>query len=291
MAGISNGIVAGYDGSPGGEQALQWAVREAQVRRTVLTVCVAWAPADLAMLSEAAVDDLARQRGEEILEHGVEYARSMLGPGVVRPLLARESAAKVLCERSSTAEMIVLGARGRGGVAGLKTGSVAWQVAVHGHGAVVMIRGQRHVADHAPGPVVVGVDGSPASQAAIAFAVGEAVLHAAPLLAVCALSDAPGRLGGAREMQADFSHAMTACERKHPEVIVLQQVEQGSPRAALLDAAPKARLVVVGCRGRGGVPGMNLGSVAQAMLAYAPCPVGVIHPLAGADHDVTVADS
>ncbi len=131
----------------------------------------------------------------------------------VRPLLARGSAANVLGELGGTAEMVVVGSRERGGVAGLKLGSVAWQVAVHGHGPVVVVRGQWHVAGHAPGPVAVGVGGSPASQAAIAFAFGEAALHGVPLLAVCALADAPGMLGGAREMEADFSHAMTVRER------------------------------------------------------------------------------
>lgn len=291
MAEMNHGIVAGYDGSPGGEQALQWAVREAQARRTVLTVCLAWGSVQLAVIGEALVDDLARQRGKEILEHGVEYATSLLGSGAVRPVLVRGSAANVLCELSSTAEMVVLGSRGRGGVAGLKTGSVAWQVAVHGHGPVVMVRGQWHVADHATGPVAVGVDGSPASQAAIAFASQEAALRGVPLLAVGAVADAPGTLGGAREIEADFSHAMDLWEKEHPDVTVLQRVAQGSPRSALLAAADGAQLLVVGCRGRGGVPGMNLGSVAQAMLHYAPCPVGVIHPPASPDQGLTAADS
>lgn len=114
MAGMSHGIVAGCDGSPGGEQALQWAVQEARARGTALTVCVAWAPAYLAAISESSVDDVAWQRGEEILEHGVEYARSMLGSGAVRPLLARGSATSVLGELSGTAEMVVVGSRGRG---------------------------------------------------------------------------------------------------------------------------------------------------------------------------------
>jgi nucleotide-binding universal stress UspA family protein len=70
-------------------------------------------------------------------------------------------------------------------------------------------------------------------------------------------------------------------EKEHPDVTVLRQVAQGSPRDALLAAAHEAQLLVVGCRGRGGVRGMNLGSVAQALLHYAPCPVAVIHPPAG----------
>lgn len=284
MTGKNDGIVAGYDGSPGADEALRWAVREARERSTVLTVCLAWAPEYLAMLGEASVYDLAQRKGEEILARGAQYARSALGPEVVRPVLARGPAARVLCERSGTAEMAVVGPRGRGGVAGLRLGSVAWQVAMHGHGSVVIVRGQWHVVGHASGPVVVGLDQSPSSQAAIAFAFREAQLHRVPLLAVCALADAPGMLGGALEMEADFNHAITLLEKEHPDVTVLRQVAQGSPRAALLAAASEAQLLVVGCRGRGGVRGMSLGSVAQAMLHHAPCPVAVIHPPAGAGH-------
>lgn len=91
-------------------------------------------------------------------------------------------------------------------------------------------------------------------------------------------------------MEAGFSHAMTACEKELPDVTVLRQVAQGAPRTALLAAAAGAQLLVVGCRGRGGVPGMNLGSVAQAMLHYAPCPVGIIRPPASPGHGVTAAD-
>jgi nucleotide-binding universal stress UspA family protein len=180
--------------------------------------------------------------------------------------------------------MVVVGSRGRGRVAGLKLGSVAWKVAVHGHGPVVMVRGQWHAAPHAPGPVAVGVDGSSASRAAIAVAFAEAALHGVPLLAVCALADAPGTLGGAPKMEADFSHAMTVCEKEHPGVTVLRQA---ALQTALLAAAAEAQLLLVGCSG---VPGMNLGSVAQAMLHYAPCPVGVIHPPASPGDGVTAAD-
>ena len=58
---------------------------------------------------------------------------------------------------------------------------------------------------------------------------------------------------------------------------VQRQVTVQSPRAALLYAAQDAQLLVVGCRGRGGVHGMVLGSVSQALLFHAACPVAVIH--------------
>ena len=130
------------------------------------------------------------------------------------------------------------------------------------------------------------MDGSSASRPAIAFAFQEAALHGVPLLAVCALADASGTLGGAPEMEAGFSRAMTVCEKEHSDVTVLRQVAQGAPRTALLAAAAGAQLLVVGRRG---VPGMNLGSVAQAMLHYAPCPVGIIHPPASPGDGVTAA--
>jgi nucleotide-binding universal stress UspA family protein len=48
MTGMTDGIIAGYDGSPGSDEALRWAAREARSRGTVLTVCFAWPPFDLA---------------------------------------------------------------------------------------------------------------------------------------------------------------------------------------------------------------------------------------------------
>jgi nucleotide-binding universal stress UspA family protein len=278
VAETPDGIIAGYDGSPGSEQALRWAAREGQARGTALTVCLAWAPDSLARLDEAAVLDLARQRGEEILASGLRFAESVLGSGRVRPLLARGSAAHVLTEHSGSSEMVVVGYRGHGGVPGVQLGSVARQVAGHGQGRVVVVRGQWRPVNQAPGPVVAGADGSAASQAAVGFAFEEAALRHVPLVAVCALSDAPGRLGGARQMEEDFGRSMDRWEKEHPEVTVQRQVANGSPRAALLEAAAQAQMLVVGAHGLGDQQGMALGSVAQAALCQAPCPVGVARP-------------
>jgi len=57
---------------------------------------------------------------------------------------------------------------------------------------------------------VAGVDGSPAPQAALTFAFEEATPRDAPLVALCALSDAPGVLGGAREIEKHFGQLMIA---------------------------------------------------------------------------------
>ncbi|HEV2239843.1 MAG TPA: universal stress protein [Streptosporangiaceae bacterium] len=280
MVGTAYGILAGYDGSPGSEQALSWAVREARSRGTALTVCCAYEPGFAVLPGEEAVLDLARRSGERIIDDGLRRAQHLMGAGKVRSLLVQGQAATVLCEHSHDADIVVVGSRGiGGGVAGRVLGSVSSQVAAHAKGRVVVVRGHwRPAAGFVPGPVVVGANGSPPSRAALDFAFEEATLREAPVLAVCALADAPGSLGGHDDRREQFEHAIRLWEKKYPEVTVLRRVAVGGARDALLTAARDAQMLVVGSRGRGGVPGMVLGSISQAALHHAPCPVGVVHP-------------
>ena len=280
MAGTVNGIVAGYDGSPGGEEALSWASREARARGVPLVVCHSWAPAY--PLSATAVDafGLVRRSGAEVLAQGVRHAQALTGsPADVRQVLDAAPAAVALCEHGAAADMVVVGSRGHGRLGGLLLGSVSSQVAAHAPGRVVVVRGHwRPAAGYVPGAVVAGADGSAASHAAVVFAFEEAALRKARLVAVCALADTPGSFGGGHRMQEDFERQIARCEKDYPEVAVLRQITSGPPRAALLEAAAEGQMLVLGSRGRGGVKGMMLGSVSQAMLHHAPCPVGIVHP-------------
>jgi nucleotide-binding universal stress UspA family protein len=264
MAGMTDGIIAGYDGSPAGDDALRWAAREAWARGTVLTICLAREPGDVA----------------EILARGARLARSVPDLAEIRTVLAEGPPAHALCERSRTAEMVVVGHRGHGQLAAAQLGSVSWQVACHAQGRVVIVRGKWRPVNQSPGPVVAGVDGSPASRDALAFAFEEAALRDVPLVVVCALMDAPGRIGGARLMEEAFSGLMEDQEKEHPEIAVLRQVSFGAPRSALLTAAAEAQLLAVGARGLGGLEGMSLGSVAAALVHHSPCPIAVVHPRA-----------
>ena len=222
--------------------------------------------------------ELAGQDGKKILACGLPYAESVLGPGRVHAELVDGSAAQVLCERSRAAEMVVVGSRGHGKLPGLRLGSVSWQVAGYASGRVVIVGGRWRPVNQAPGPVVVGVDGSAASQAALRFAVEEAALRDVPLEALCALADAPGRPGEMRLIEDDFNHVLACQEKEHPDVAVVRKIAAGTPRSALLTAAAGSQMLITGCRGRGGFAGMNLGSVAQAVAHYSPCPVGIVHP-------------
>jgi nucleotide-binding universal stress UspA family protein len=124
MAGTVNGIVAGYDGLPASQQALDWAVWEARLRGLVLTVCHAFPPDPAA--PGAAGTDLAWQYGERVVTGGVRHAQGIMGASDVRPLLISGPPARVLCELSRTADMVVLGSRA---AAGFRTAAGVGQLA------------------------------------------------------------------------------------------------------------------------------------------------------------------
>ena len=277
MVGNELGILAGYDGSSGSREALAWAAAEATSRGTRLTVCSAWAPGYPVLTGEVAAFDLARRSGERTLAQGVRFVHDLMVPVEIRPLLSTGPAARVLCEHGARAEMLVVGSRGQGGFADLPVGSVSSQVAAHAPGRVVVVRGRwRRIPTHAPLLIVVGSEGSAASEPAVEFAFEEAAYHRTALLAVCALADSPGHLGAAWQIKDSFERLIDCCEKAHPEVVVGRRVAQGCARTALLDAAREAQLLVVGPRGRGGIEGMMLGSVSTALLHHAPCPVGIV---------------
>src|SRR5215831_8981776 len=276
MTGTIHGILVGYDGSPDSERALRWAAREARWRGAVLTVCHACAPGEADVESgDGRAPDHMQPAGHHNPAGALRFAQELMGPGQARPLLAAGPAARVLCQHSADADMVVVGQRGRGGLPGSLLGPVGQQVCAHARGRVVVVRGHWYpAAGYVPGPVAVGADGSDGSRAAIAFAAEEAALREVPLLTVCALADSPGSLGGARRMQEVFDRDITRWEKEYPELTILRQVSFGQPRTTLLDAASGAQLLIVGSRGRGGLKGMLLGSVSQAMLNHARCPVG-----------------
>jgi nucleotide-binding universal stress UspA family protein len=266
-------IVVGFDGSPDSADAVDWAVGEALLRGAPLAVCHAWVPA----YPEKNVPDPLREHAEQVLASGVRHAEATSAVGSVQALLACGPAARVLCERSAQAGMVVVGSRGVGGLPGLLLGSVGLQVAAHALAPATVVRGNwRPVRAHEPAPVVVGADGSAESRAALEFAIVEAALRDVPLVAVCAVCDSASVLGAARSVEAAFGAAVDHVQGAHPHVIVHRLMEPGAPRSALLTAAAQGQLLVVGARGRGGLPEMKLGSVSMALLHHATCPVTVV---------------
>jgi nucleotide-binding universal stress UspA family protein len=182
--------------------------------------------------------------------------------------------APALIEQSRGAEAVVVGHRGLGGFAELLVGSVGTQVAGYASGPVLIVR--PHAMGNADAPVVVGVDGSPGCAPALEFAVDEAAGRALPLVAVYVHADKGPEW--AREAETLLEMAVAPWLARHPAVEVRQRVWPGTDaERAFVDASRGASLLVVGSRGRGGFTGLLLGSVSQALVHHARCPIAVVH--------------
>lgn len=270
-------ILAGYDGSAAGEIALRWAVREAQLRYAPLAICHAWHWPVLIPAGDSSVQDAVRHSAEIVLGKGVSLVRTLAPRLTVRPRLEMGSAAAVLLmeSASASAELIVVGTRGVGGFDRLPIGSTAAQVAAYASRPVIVVPSAPSTTGSTTDRIVVGVDGSPASEAAVAFAFEEAALRRAPLHAVYAWDEPDEALW--REAGARFQRFVTPWCEKYPHMQVTTSFAARPPDEALIDAGDGAELLVVGDRAHRDPEGPPLGMVTQAVLHGAPCPVAVVH--------------
>ncbi len=130
--------------------------------------------------------------------------------------------------------------------------------------------------------IVVGVDGSPHSKAALLWSLAEAESHDGELTAVFAWQvpfiSFPGAFDRDELEQAgkEFIVDMVSGVAPSPLVPLLTLVAEGDPAAALIEASKDADLLVVGTRGRSPWSGLLLGSVSQRCAAAAACPVVLV---------------
>lgn len=135
-----------------------------------------------------------------------------------------------------------------------------------------------------PGRLVVGVDGSPASEQALRWAVGQGRLTGQPVHAYISW-EFPLAFGADVLTSFDWEGSSTSILRTTMEkgldetgaAQVTRHVVRGHPVRVLLEASAHADLLIVGSRGHGGFAGMLLGSVSQQVTAHARCPVVVVH--------------
>jgi nucleotide-binding universal stress UspA family protein len=140
------------------------------------------------------------------------------------------------------------------------------------------------------GSVVVGVDGSPASERAVHWGARQAALEHRPIALVHAASPtvattwmgSPG-FNSATILQAmedsgraQLQAAATAVHEQQPDIEVYRVLDRRDPRDALLALAGHASMVVVGSRGHGPMVSLLLGSVSLAVSQHASCPVVVV---------------
>jgi nucleotide-binding universal stress UspA family protein len=138
--------------------------------------------------------------------------------------------------------------------------------------------------------LVVGVDGSDGSRAAVRWAGAEARLRGVPLVAVEAwefsplifAADVPMALDDLRSSVEEHLESLVADELgpagERQGLEVVERVIEQAPVPALLSQIDAGDVLVVGSRGRGGFTGLLLGSVSQQLASHAPCPVVIIPP-------------
>lgn len=299
-------VVVGVDGSPSSLVAAEHAAKAAVLRSRPLHLVHGYLhplgygipinPYDVGLPApnEEAQKMLEQTAGElrgRWPDLSVEVRQVAGGPGAT------------LVEESHRAELVVVGSRGLGGFTGLLLGSVSTQVASHAHCPVLVVRPAEETIP-VEGPVMVGVDGSEPSRLAVAYAADEAARRGSALVLLHVWSvdgsrplvdSTPGATWPPErfeEFQAAFraesaellAAAAADVREQHPELPVTERpLHAIAPEQALIEASGEASLLVMGSRGRGGFAGLLLGSVSQAMVQHAHCPVLVVHPYDHAD--------
>ncbi|WP_216917465.1 universal stress protein [Nocardia noduli] len=280
-------VVVGVDGTEASDAAVRWAAKAAARRQRELVIVHGM---------DLDTDGFAvRSReqttaiGESIVTEATRLAEQTdpTAPAIT-PRLESGDPGQLLVDRSESAHLVVLGSPTDSVGLG-RLGSILLSVVSRARGAVVVVRaGEPEASPSAP--VVVGIDGSPVSDAATGVAFREAAVASAPLIAVHSWADPYAgrfsRLLAASDEPVDVSapdrallaERLAGWRERYPSVDLQRRVERGTPRDQLLAWSQTARLLVVGSRGRGRFARFMLGSTSATLVQRARCPVMVVHP-------------
>ncbi|MEU2253896.1 universal stress protein [Nocardia xishanensis] len=285
-------IVVGIDGSEASDLAVYWAAETAVRRGRTLRIVhgldleAAQAVFGRYDLAVSFVAQTLREEGAARLATAVRLARSVAAELRVETELSPTHPAWLLCERSRSAHLVVLGAGQSGELAHI--GSTLLAVTARGHGDIVIVRDTgSEQRTRATGPVVLGIDNSRVSETAVAAAFAEASARETTLVAAhaCCVTHHP-RAGvtsllPVREIHSAaeqvLAEKLAGWQEKFPDVQVVRKVSAADPRHLLTVWSKSAQLVVVASRGRVGLRGPTLGSTSNFLVQHAYCPVMVAH--------------
>ncbi|MFE9634048.1 universal stress protein [Streptomyces sp. NPDC006463] len=282
----ARGIVVGIDPSRDWHLPLAWAADEAHRRGLGLRLVMAAPPSrDTHHVDGEPRTTALRQAADEYLGAATAWARQRHPDVDVTAELTDGLPASTIGRTAGQAHMIVLGSRRLSRTAQyLSAGSTVVPVTAQAHCPVVVVGDAEHITQQPP-YLVVGVDGSESSKAALALAFEEADLRGAALRAIAVwqpphfpLHDEEAALQAQRRM---LSETTAGWSQKYPDVALTHEVLTGHPVEELATAAEHALAVVVGRRGRGGYCGMRLGSVVHGLLHRAHCPVITVPAVRG----------
>jgi len=277
------------DGSAASDAAIAWATREAVMRQLPITLMHAVPPVVVGWPVDRLYTDTPEWQKENG-QHVIDQARKMLSAslrGSASPEIHTEmlysSVVPTLVDASKDASMIVAGSQGLGALGRLLLGSVTTALTHHAHCPVAVIHSDESVARDSNAPVLLGIDGSPASEAATALAFDEASRRGVGLVALHAWSDVGvfpmlGMDWRESELKGQeiLAERLAGWQERYPDVHVERLLFCDKPSRWLREQSERAQLVIVGSHGRGGFPGMVLGSVSSAVAQSATVPVIVV---------------
>ena len=278
-------VLAGYDGTRPARHALDWAAHQSARRAWPLVISMAHPEAidthdidPAATPAEATVDSTDRAD----LHDAAREAQAAYPSLEIASHYVHDNAVAYLTEQTAAPGVVVIGTRGLGSVRATLFGGVADKVAANARGPVVIVPQQ----PHRDGPIVVGVDGG-ADQPAVQWALAEARREGCALRLIRVQSQPPGPRTGAATERSDVGESLDSAAEQHaalvaavrdqaPDLLVSGECRQGDPATVLVAESRRARLLVVGSRGRGTLSGMVLGSVGRRVLRDTTCPTAVV---------------
>jgi nucleotide-binding universal stress UspA family protein len=283
-------IIVGVDGSPNSLAALGWAHEHALRRGDHVVALFAWGFVPPGHAGDGHTFDpgYGADEAAAALAAAVE---AVVGPGHSAGIERRVEcgvASSALLGAAAAADLLVVGARGVGGLRGLLLGSVSRQCLHHTTGPLAIVPGgAAKPARSGRRRIVVGVDGSAGSDRALDWAISEARSRGAPLEVVHVWEVAYPALGPAIGFAAEYGAVEEEAQVLLDKVVaghdtsgltspVARRLLPGPAASALLGAARGAEELVVGSRGQGGFAGLLLGSVTQQVAHHATCPIVVV---------------
>ncbi|WP_405833418.1 universal stress protein [Streptomyces sp. NBC_00105] len=284
---MANRVTVGLDGSP--ESAA--AAREAELRGASLDLVHAEEWLENPPLPVTTTEE-RRQRAEAVLRDTADETRRVHPSLKVDTRRVGGLPSLALTRAAEDSDMLVLGSRALGSIAGFLVGSTSASTIIEAVRPVVLVRttdraGNPPDGTRDRGPVVVGVDIHQPCDKLLAFAFEEASYRRCPLVIIHGwspppiLSYAPALDPG---VQQEMAHGITTTldemispwHEKYPSLQVDSRATIGQPAIQILDAASTAALVVVGRRIRHSAFGTHIGPITHAVMHHAVAPVAVI---------------
>jgi len=286
------GIVVGVDGSATSHAAVFWAARDAAMRNVPLTLIHAlntFAPTFPQIPMPTGASVWQEDDGRKALEQAVKIAEDAVPKErkiAITSDVKFSPPVPTLIEMSEEAEMVVVGSNGRGAVARVVLGSVSSGVVHRAKCPVAVIHEDAAFLPHShQAPVLVGIDGSPASELATGIAFEEASRRGVYLRALHAWSNVenfelPGYDWAAvrAEAERNLAECLAGWQERYPDVTVERLIVRDRPARQLVEQSESAQLVVVGSHGRGWLSGTMLGSVSNAVVQSVRVPIIVARP-------------